>query len=48
MLSLADVLSATTAERRRAMILHYDGDFNMIASVGGLKAESVAEPGAAD
>ncbi|KAF0651524.1 MULTISPECIES: PIN domain nuclease [Streptomyces] len=47
-LSLADVLIAATAERHRATVLHYDGDFDMIASVCGLRAEWVVEPGAVD
>ncbi|MGW0362278.1 PIN domain-containing protein [Streptomyces sp. NPDC002990] len=47
-LSLADVLIAATAERQRATVLHYDGDFDMIASVSGLQAGWVVEPGAAD
>ncbi|GAA1594178.1 hypothetical protein GCM10009731_54570 [Streptomyces globosus] len=46
--SLADVLIAATAERHRATVLHYDGDFDMIASVSGLQAEWVVEPGTAD
>ncbi|MFE1754653.1 PIN domain nuclease [Streptomyces anandii] len=47
-LSLADVLIAATAERHRATVLHYDGDFDMIASVSGSRAEWVVEPGTAD
>lgn len=47
-LSLADVLIAATAERHRATVLHYDGDFDMISSVSGLQAEWVVEPGTAD
>ncbi|WP_369217177.1 PIN domain nuclease [Streptomyces flavofungini] len=47
-LSLADVLIAATAERHRVTVLHYDGDFDMIASVSGLHAEWVVEPGTAD
>ncbi|MFJ3555379.1 PIN domain-containing protein [Streptomyces anulatus] len=47
-LSLADVLIAATAERHGATVLHYDGDFDMIASVGGVQAEWVVEPGTAD
>ncbi|MFI1430785.1 PIN domain-containing protein [Streptomyces lydicus] len=47
-LSLADVLLAATAERHRATVLHYDGDFDMIASASGLQAEWVVEPGTAD
>ncbi|MDQ0986726.1 PIN domain nuclease [Streptomyces sp. V2I9] len=47
-LSLADVLIAATAERHGATILHYDGDFDMIASVSGSQAEWVVEHGTAD
>ncbi|WP_067652749.1 PIN domain nuclease [Nocardia harenae] len=47
-LSLADVLIAATAERHRATVLHYDGDFDMISSVSALRAEWVVEPGTAD
>jgi predicted nucleic acid-binding protein len=47
-LPLADVLIAATAERHRATVLHYDGDFDMITSVTGLRAEWVVEPGTAD
>ncbi|NUS95126.1 MAG: PIN domain nuclease [Nocardia sp.] len=47
-LSLADVLIAATAERHRATVLHYDGDFDMISSVSGLEAEWVVGPGTAD
>ncbi|WP_234021367.1 hypothetical protein [Streptomyces sp. 142MFCol3.1] len=47
-LSLAGVLVAAVAERRRATVLRYDGDFDMIASVSGLRAEWVVEPGTAD
>ncbi|MFJ3186258.1 PIN domain nuclease [Streptomyces halstedii] len=47
-LSMADVLIAATAERHGATVLHYDGDFDMIASVSGLRAEWVVKPGTAD
>ncbi|MFF0725815.1 PIN domain nuclease [Streptomyces sp. NPDC004134] len=47
-LSLADVLIAATAERHRVTILHYDGDFDMIAGVTGQRADWVARPGTAD
>ncbi|MFJ3146446.1 PIN domain nuclease [Streptomyces halstedii] len=47
-LSMADVLIAATAERHGAKVLHYDGDFDMIASVSGVRAEWVVEPGTAD
>ncbi|WP_030206938.1 PIN domain nuclease [Streptomyces bikiniensis] len=47
-LSPADFLIAATAKRHRATVLHYDGDFDMTASVSGLRAEWVVEPGTAD
>ncbi|MBV7670736.1 PIN domain nuclease [Streptomyces halstedii] len=47
-LSMADVLIAATAERHGATVLHYDGDFDMIASVSGVRAEWVVKPGTAD
>jgi hypothetical protein len=47
-LSMADVLIAATAERHRVTILHYDGDFDMIADVTGQRAEWVVQPGTAD
>ncbi|MFC3964818.1 PIN domain nuclease [Nocardia jiangsuensis] len=47
-LSLADVLIAAAAERHRATVLHYDGDFDMISSVITVQAEWVVEPGTAD
>ncbi|MFG2760731.1 PIN domain nuclease [Streptomyces wuyuanensis] len=47
-LSLTDVLIAAIAQRHRATVLHYDGDFDMIASVSGLQAEWVVEPDTAD
>ncbi|MEV4455607.1 PIN domain nuclease [Microbispora sp. NPDC049633] len=47
-LSLADLIIAATAERHRAVVLHYDGDFDMIASITGQPTRWVAEPGTAD
>ncbi|MFJ9983606.1 PIN domain nuclease [Streptomyces globisporus] len=47
-LSPADALIAATAERHGATVLHYDGDFDMIASVSGVQAEWVVESGTAD
>jgi predicted nucleic acid-binding protein len=47
-LSLADLLIAATAERHRAIVLHYDGDYDMIASITGQAAEWVVDPGTAD
>jgi predicted nucleic acid-binding protein len=47
-LSLADLLVAATAEANRLTILHYDGDFDMIASLTGQPSEWVVPPGSAD
>ncbi|UGY92609.1 PIN domain nuclease [Streptomyces gobiensis] len=47
-LSLTDLLIAATAERYEVTVLHYDGDYDMIASVTGQATQWVAEPGTAD
>lgn len=47
-LSLPDLLIAATAERHRRTVLHYDGDFDMIASLTGRPTEWVVPPGTAD
>ncbi|MFJ6568167.1 PIN domain nuclease [Streptomyces sp. NPDC091292] len=47
-LSLPDLLIAATAELNRLTVLHYDGDFEMIASLTGQPAEWVVPPGSAD
>lgn len=47
-LSLPDLLIAATAELNRRTILHYDGDFDMIASLTGQPAQWVVPPGTAD
>ncbi|MFF3328950.1 PIN domain nuclease [Streptomyces sp. NPDC002888] len=47
-LSLPDLLIAATAELHRRTVLHYDGDFDMIASLTGQPAEWVVPPGSAD
>ena len=47
-LSLPDLLIAATAEQNRVTVLHYDGDFDMIASLTGQPAQWVAPPGSAD
>ncbi|MEU1488185.1 PIN domain nuclease [Streptomyces sp. NPDC005752] len=47
-LSLPDLLIAATAEQNRATILHYDGDFDMIAALTGQPSQWVAPPGSAD
>jgi predicted nucleic acid-binding protein len=47
-LSLAGLLIAATAERHRAVVLHYDGDFDMIASITGQPTRWVTEAGSAE
>lgn len=47
-LSLPDLLIAATAEQNRLTVLHYDGDFDMIASLTGRPTEGVVPPGSAD
>ncbi|MFJ6217243.1 PIN domain nuclease [Streptomyces sp. NPDC092296] len=47
-LSLPDLLIAATAEANRRTVLHYDGDFDMIASLTGQPTEWVVPPGTAD
>ncbi|MET9085079.1 PIN domain nuclease [Streptomyces sp. NPDC004237] len=47
-LSLPDLLIAATAELNRLTVLHYDGDFDMIASLTGQPTEWVVPPGIAD
>lgn len=47
-LSLADLLVAATAELERRTVLHYDSDFDMIASLTGQPSEWVVPPGDAD
>ncbi|MGW2641034.1 PIN domain-containing protein [Streptomyces sp. NPDC001348] len=47
-LSLPGLLIAATAELNRLTVLHYDGDFDMIASLTGQPAEWVVPPGTAD
>src|ERR1044072_8622862 len=44
-LSLPDLLIATTAELNQRTVLHYDGDFDMIASLTGQPTEWVVPPG---
>jgi predicted nucleic acid-binding protein len=46
--SMADLLIAATAERHGATVLHYDGDYDMIAAVTGQPTQWVAPPGTAD
>ncbi|RSS75601.1 PIN domain nuclease [Streptomyces sp. WAC06614] len=47
-LSWPDLLIAATAERRRAVLLHHDRDFDMIASITRQRTEWVVPPGSAD
>lgn len=47
-LSPADVLIAAIAERHGLTVLHYDRDYDMIATVTGQPMRWVAEPGTAD
>ncbi|WP_399029314.1 PIN domain-containing protein [Streptomyces sp. 15-116A] len=47
-LSVCDLTIAATAERHGAIVLHYDGDFDMIASVTGQRTAWVAPAGTAD
>jgi predicted nucleic acid-binding protein len=47
-LSLPDLLVAATAALNRLTVLHYDGDFDMIATLTGQPTEWVVPPGSAD
>ncbi|GJF28144.1 ribonuclease VapC18 [Kitasatospora sp. NE20-6] len=47
-LSVADLVVAATAERHGVAVLHYDGDFDMIAGVTGQPTRWVVDPGTAD
>nr|WP_268248948.1 PIN domain nuclease [Streptomyces pilosus] len=47
-LSVSDLIVAATAERHGAVVLHYDGDFDMIASVTGQRTAWVVPAGSAD
>ncbi|MFD9127540.1 PIN domain nuclease [Kitasatospora sp. NPDC059571] len=46
--SMADLVIAATAERHGATVLHYDGDFDMIAAVTAQPMRWVVPPGSAD
>jgi predicted nucleic acid-binding protein len=46
--SMADLLIAATAERHGATVLHYDGDYDMIAEVTHQPMRWVVERGTAD
>ncbi|MDX3245671.1 PIN domain nuclease [Streptomyces sp. ME18-1-4] len=45
-LSVSDLVIAATAERHGATVLHYDGDYDMIAGVTGQPTRWVVPPGA--
>ncbi|MEU3570758.1 PIN domain nuclease [Kitasatospora sp. NPDC036755] len=47
-LSVPDLVIAATAERHGATVLHYDGDYDMVAAVTGQPTEWVVPPGSAD
>jgi predicted nucleic acid-binding protein len=47
-LSMADMLIAATAERHGATVLHYDGDYDMIAAITGQPTRWVVPAGTAD
>ncbi|MEE1824526.1 PIN domain nuclease [Streptomyces sp. BE20] len=47
-LSVADLVIAATAERHGVAVLHYDGDYDMIAAVTGQPTRWVVPPGTAD
>jgi predicted nucleic acid-binding protein len=46
--SMADLVIAATAERHGAVVLHYDGDFDMIAAVTGQPTRWVVPAGTAE
>ncbi|MFD7735821.1 PIN domain nuclease [Kitasatospora phosalacinea] len=47
-LSMADMLIAATAERHEFTVLHYDGDYDMIAAITGQPTRWVVPAGTAD
>ena len=47
-LSMADLLIAATAERHHSTVLHYDGDYDMIAAITGQPTAWVVPAGTAD
>jgi predicted nucleic acid-binding protein len=47
-LSVSDLIIAATAERHDAIVLHYDGDYDMIAGVTGQRTKWVAPAGTAE
>ncbi|MFI2435753.1 PIN domain nuclease [Streptomyces sp. NPDC018693] len=44
-LSIPDLVIAACAERHQVTVLHYDGDFDMIAKIAGHPSQWVVEPG---
>jgi predicted nucleic acid-binding protein len=46
--SIADLVIAATAERHGATVLHYDGDFDMIAEITHQPMRWVAPAGTLD
>ncbi|MFF3687668.1 PIN domain nuclease [Streptomyces sp. NPDC002187] len=47
-LPVSDLIIAATAERHDAIVLHYDGDYDVIAGVTGQRTQWVAPAGTAD
>ena len=47
-LSVPDLVIAAVAERQGAIVLHYDGDYDMIAEVTGQRTQWVVPAGTAD
>ncbi|MET9488917.1 PIN domain nuclease [Nocardia sp. NPDC006630] len=47
-ISLPDLIVAAVAERHRRAVLHYDGDFDMIAKITGQPVRWVVPAGQAD
>lgn len=45
---IVDLLTAAIAEHHRAIVLHYDSDFDHIAAVSGQQTEWIMPRGAAD
>ena len=47
-LSISDLIIAAVAERHRATVLHYDGDFDLVAEVTNQPMQWVVPSGTAD
>lgn len=47
-LSLADLVIAAAAERNQATVLHYDGDYDVIAAITGQPTQWVVPAGTVD